>query len=63
MLTASELIEELSKIPAETVVVYTTRDSDYGVTYYKGISGVSPIGTLIYAGIRGSVDDYEDYDD
>lgn len=63
MLTAAELIEELGKIPPETVVVYTTRDTEYGTTFYKGISGVSPIGTLAYGGIRGSVDDFEDYED
>lgn len=60
VLTAAELITELAKIPGDTVVSYTTRDSEYGITYYEGISRVTAEGTLVYGGILSSVDDFED---
>lgn len=63
ILTASELIVELAKIPGDTVVSYTTQDSEYGITYFEGVSRVTPEGTLVYGGILRSVDDFEDEDD
>lgn len=62
-LTAAELIVELGKIPADTLVKTSSHDSEWGYWYLNGVSGVSDNGVLGYAGILESGSDWDDYEE
>lgn len=61
-LTAGQLVQALSKLPADTVIHMPDHDSDYDIWYHWAVTGVTETGELSRGTIidSGSLSDDED---